>query len=205
MLFGAVFLVVRNTVVCGVVFVVVIVVVPSSMASSQASSSIIVHGASHYRMVLDVNTRKRIFTQSTALYRCLQSNKDVTELIASKVQTMCHQEAFKSLQAAGREANKNLRTMCLTFHDTIGWDQDTFELGFEFITETFYERIPEDVKGHYLAVIEEAFYTMPNRHHFHKFIRDAAEGSINTKNNFRELLSDLIKGADVARMLEQLS
>lgn len=165
---------------------------------------VVIKSSSLYNIVIDPETKKRVFSSESLVYRCISQNRDITELITSKVTKMNKTETLQSLHALGRDANKKLRTQCFLFYDTIGWDQESFDIGFDFITETFYEKIPEDVKYQYLETIEEAFFTMSNRQKFHAFIRNAAEGSIATKNNFSELLSDLMEGVKIENMLSKL-
>lgn len=117
---------------------------------------------------------------------------------------MYYVDILKSIKEQGRDANRQLKKACFLFYDTVGWDQQNFELGFQYINDTFYERIPEDIKAWYISIIEEGFFTMSNRKFFHTFIRTVADGAICTKLNFVELLTDLLKGIKFQKMLADL-
>lgn len=157
---------------------------------------------SHFNIVVDKQNGTRVFTPWSMLYRCLHHNNDVTQLIERKVQIMSHKDTMKSLQVMGRDANKRLKAACYNAFNVLEWDQEKFQLGYDYIKETYYYKIPEDIKHWYIGVIEEAFYTMQSQCEFHAFIRNAAEGGIRTKHNFAELLMDMLVGVEFAAILD---
>ena len=152
---------------------------------------------SHFNILVDTTTKSRVFTPTSILYRCLESNKDVVENITQMVVKMQGDEVIKSVQMKGREDNKNLRKAAFEVCDELGWDQDKFDVGFEFIYESSYERIPDKIKFQYMDIIEEAFYTMGDRVDFYKFIRSYTEGNIKAKQHMTELLKDMLLGIKI--------
>jgi hypothetical protein len=150
---------------------------------------------SHLNILVDKDTKKRVFTTATPLYLAT-NNYDIVENITARVMRMQSQEVFKSIQIIGREQNKALKKIAYQVFDTLGWDQHQFNIGFDYINGTFYERIPEDIKINYTNIIEEAFFTMIDRTSFYQFIRDFTEGNIKAKEHMTELLKDILYGIE---------
>lgn len=156
---------------------------------------------SHFNILVDTETKGRVFTTSTILYRCMGANIDVVENITQRVVKMEATDVIKSVQQMGREENRNLRKAAYQVFDELGWDQDKFDIGFDFVNDSSYERIPDDLKFQYTELIEEAFFTMGCRVSFYKFLREHTEGSIKAKSHIKELLKDMLLGI---RLLEQI-
>jgi len=157
---------------------------------------------SHFNMLVDTNSKGRIFTSTTVLYRCLQFNFDVVENITQRVVQMDANDVIKSLQKMGRDENRNLRKVAYQVFDELGWDQDKFDTGFDFINESSYDRIPDELKFQYTDIIEEAFFTMGCRISFNKFLREHTEGSLKAKSHMAELLKDMLFGIKIQEQLK---
>lgn len=149
---------------------------------------------SHFNILVDTQTKGRVFTATTILYRCLEYNYDLVENITQRVVKMEVNDVIKSVQQMGRKENRNLRKAAYEVFDELGWDQDKFDTGFDFVNESSYERIPDDLKFLYTEIIEEAFFTMGCRVSFYKFLREHTEGSIKAKSHIKELLKDILYG-----------
>jgi hypothetical protein len=131
------------------------------------------------------------------LYRQLQNNLDITEIISQKVQAMKENEVIKSLQQEGRNVNRILRRMCYDFFDILGWDQYKFDIGYQWALNTAFDSINDTIKQDHLSMIEEAFFTMGTRDNFYKFLRDYAEGSIVSKKHIVMVLKDMLMGVAI--------
>jgi hypothetical protein len=160
---------------------------------------------SHMNIILNksINNNERVFTNTSILYRVLSNNFDVVENITEKVVRMQSKDVIKSIEAAGREQNKALKKVAFEVFDTLGWDQHPFNIGFDYIKGTYYEKITEDVKSQYTDIIEEAFFTMSNRNNFYQFLRNYTEGSIKSKEHMVELLKDLLYGIKFNEMMNK--
>lgn len=156
---------------------------------------------SHFNILVDSSTKGRVFTTTSLLYRSLHHNYDVVETINQKLMKMQSQDTIKAIQQKGREENKNLKKVAFKVFDELGWDQDKFDTGFDFISESSYERIHDDLKFQHMDVIEEAFYTMGCRVSFYQFLRNYTEGSIKAKHHVAELLKDMILGLKIQEQL----
>lgn len=156
---------------------------------------------SHFNILVDAMNKARVFTPTSALYRCLSSNFDVVENITRRVSKMQRQDVVKAIQLKGREENKKLRTAAFRVFDELGWDQPRFYVGYDFIYESYYERIPEDIKFQYADVIEEAFHTTTNRWDFYQFVREHVEGNLKAKHHMMELLQDMLLGIRIQDQL----
>ena len=152
---------------------------------------------SHLNILYDVKSKSRIFTNTSLLYRCLASNIDVVDSITQLVVKSQNLDIIKDIQHIGREENKKLKKIAFQVFDVLGWDQHQFDIGFDFIKETSYERIPEDIKTSYTCIIEEAFFTMTSRKDFYSFLRNFTEGSIKSKQHMSELLKDILVGINI--------
>lgn len=137
---------------------------------------------------------QRIFTTTSLLYRGLNGNFDVTEKISNILKTQREAEVIKSIQQNGRKNNKALKSNAFKVFDQIGFDQEEFLKGYEYIEETGYASIDNDLREWYIKIIEEAFFTTTTRYDFYQFIRNASEGCIVTKKNFTMLLNELLVG-----------
>lgn len=157
---------------------------------------------SHFNILLDKTSNGRVFTPSSILYRCLKSNFDVVDNITQRVVKMEADDVIKSLQRKGREENKNLRKAAYQVFDELGWDQDKFDTGYDFVNESSYDRIPDDIKLQYTACIEEAFFTMGCRVSFYNFVREYTEGSMKAKRHMAELLRDMLFGIRIEEQLK---
>jgi hypothetical protein len=157
---------------------------------------------SHLNILYNVEDNSRVFTASSVLYKCLSSNIDLVENITERMKKMQSNEVITSIQEQGRKENKKLRKIAFKVFDTLGWDQDCFDIGYDFICESFYERIPEDIKYEYTDTIEEAFFTTLNRKDFYKFVRNMTEGNLKAKHHMSELLTDMLAGL---RIHEQIT
>ena len=158
---------------------------------------------SYTNILINTDTKKRVFTKTSALYHMLSNNFDVVEMITDKVEQMKKNDVIKSIQTVGREKNKALKKIAFQVFDTLGWDQHQFDLGFDYINETYYDRIPESLKFDYADKIEEAFFTMVDRKSFYQFLREYTEGSIKAKEHMIELLSELLYGIKFNEMMNQ--
>jgi len=158
---------------------------------------------SHTNILVDEDTKQRVFTNTTILYNVLSNNYDVAESIMKKVVKMQNDDVLKSIQTVGRDTNKTLKKIAFKVFDTLGWDQHQFDMGFDYINETYYDRIPEDIKSVYADVIEEAFFTMQDRKSFYQFLRNYTEGSIKAKEHMIDLLKDLLYGIKFNEMMNQ--
>lgn len=160
---------------------------------------------SHMNILLNksIDNNERIFTSTSILYRVLSNNFDVVENITEKVVRMQNNDVIKSIQKAGREQNKALKKIAFEVFDTLGWDQHQFNIGFDYINETYYDRISEDIKKQYTDMIEEAFFTMQDRNSFYQFLRDYTEGSIVSKKHMVELLKDILYGIKFNEMMNE--
>lgn len=156
---------------------------------------------SHFNILVNKTSNERVFTPTSILYRCL-SNFDVVENITQRVVKMEANDVIKSVQQKGREENKNLRKAAFQVFDELSWDQDKFDTGFDFVNESSYERISDDIKLQYTALIEEAFYTMGCRMSFYKFLRQHTEGSMTAKHHMAELLRDMLYGIKLEERLK---
>lgn len=136
----------------------------------------------------------RLFTTTSLLYRSLNGNYDVTEKISNILKKQGEAEVLKSIQQNGRKTNKALKSNSYKVFDLIGFNQEEFLKGFEYIQETWYDSIDNDLKHWYDDIIEEAFFTTTSRYDFYQFIRNASEGCIVTKKNFTMLLNELLVG-----------
>lgn len=154
-----------------------------------------------FNILVDKTTKTRIFTPTSLLYRSLSGNFDMVETINEKVMQIKEKETIKAIQQKGREENNNLRKAAFQVFDLLGWDQDKFDDGFNFIAESSYERIPDDLKFQHMDVIEEAFYTMGCRVNFYQFLRNYTDGSIKAKHQVAELLKDMIMGINIQNQL----
>ena len=150
-----------------------------------------------------IDNNERVFTNTSLLYRVLSNNFDVVENITERVIKMQNNEVMKSLQAVGREQNKALKKTAFQVVDALGWEQHQFDIGLDYIKETYYDRIPEDIKSVYVDIIEEAFFTMPDRQTFYQFLRNYTEGSIKSKEKMVELLKDLLYGIKFNDMMNK--
>lgn len=164
---------------------------------------VVINNKSNSHMNIILNSNKRVFTNASVLYRVLSNNFDVVENITKRVVKMQNNDVIKSIQTIGREHNKLLRKTAFHVFDAIGWDQHQFNIGFDYIKETFYDRISDDLKTMYVDVIEEAFFTMPDRNSFYQFLRDYTEGSIKSKENIVELLKDIMYGIKFNDMMNE--
>lgn len=160
---------------------------------------------SHFNILVNTDTKGRMFTSSSVLYRCLDNNFDMLENITQRVVQMEANEVIKSVQKIGREENKNLRKAAYQVFDELGWDQDKFDTGFDFINESTYERIPDDLKFQYSDIIEEAFFTMGCRVSFYTFLREHTDGNIKAKSHMSELLKDMLFGIKLEEQLKSFS
>jgi hypothetical protein len=160
------------------------------------------NGKSHFNMLVDTTTKGRVFTSTSILYRCLTSNFDVVENITQRVVQMDANEVIKSVQKMGREENRNLRKVAYQVFDELGWDQHKFDIGFDFINESSYDRIPDELKFQYTEIIEEGFFTMGTRVCFYKFLREYTEGNIKAKRHVSELLKDMLFGINIQERLK---
>lgn len=160
---------------------------------------------SHMNIVVNksLDNNERVFTNTSLLYRVLSNNYDVVENITTRVVKMQNNEVIKSIQAVGRENNKLLRKAAFKVFDQLGWDQHQFDIGLDYIKETYYDKISEDVKPIYIDIIEEAFFTMPDRNSFYQFLRNYTEGSIKSKENMVELLKDILYGIQFNEMMNK--
>jgi hypothetical protein len=150
-----------------------------------------------------INNMERVFTNTSLLYRVLSSNFDVVENITEKIVRMQNNDVIKSLQTAGREQNKALKKAAFEVFDAIGWDQHQFDIGYDYINDTYYDKISEEVKHEYANVIEEAFFTMDDRNKFYQFLRNYTEGSIKSKGHMVELLKDIMYGIKFNDMINK--
>lgn len=157
---------------------------------------------SHINILINKDTKERVFTSTSILCHVLD-NFDVVQSITSKVVRMQNDEVIKSLQMFGREKNNDLRKMAFKVFDTLGWDQHQFDLGFDYINETYYDRISEDIKFEYTSIIEEAFFTMTDRNNFYQFLRDYTEGNVKAKEHMTELLQDMLYGVEFNEMMNK--
>jgi hypothetical protein len=108
--------------------------------------------------------KKRLFlTPESILYKCLSGNYDVTEDISKRITTMNQSHVIKSIQLEGRAYNRELRKTSILVFKTIGWDQESFDIGAEWVLVTCYDSISEEQKTWYVSVVEEAFFTMNNK------------------------------------------
>jgi hypothetical protein len=160
---------------------------------------------SHMNILLNksIDNSERVFTNTSLLYRVLSNNFDVVENITEKVVKMQNNDVIKSIQEVGRQQNKALKKAAFQVFDTLGWDQHQFDIGFDYIKDTYYDRISEDLKFQYTNVIEEAFFTMNNRNNFYQFLRDYTEGSIKSKGHMEELLKDILYGIKFNEMMNK--
>lgn len=156
---------------------------------------------SHINILLNKETKQRVSTSTTYLYNLLSSKIDVVETITKKVTKMQQDDVIKSIQSIGREQNKALKKVAYLVFDTIGWDQYQFDIGFDYVKETFYDRIPEDIKYDYAGIIEEAFYTMSDRNQFYQFLRNFTEGNVKAKEHMTELLKDILYGIEFTQKI----
>lgn len=136
----------------------------------------------------------RLFTTTSLLYRSFYGNYDITEKISNILKRQGEAEVLKSIQHYGRKNNKALRNNAFKVFDQIGYNQEEFLKGFEYIQHTWYYSIDDDLKHWYEDIIEEAFFTTTSRYDFYQFIRNASEGCIVTKKNFTMLLNELLVG-----------
>jgi hypothetical protein len=150
-----------------------------------------------------IDNSERVFTNTSILYRVLSNNFDVVENITEKVVKMQNNDVIKSIQEVGREQNKALRKAAFQVFDTLGWDQHQFDIGSDYIKGTYYDRITEDAKNEYADIIEEAFFTMPDRNSFYQFLRNYTEGSIKSKGHMVELLKDILYGIQFTEMMNK--
>lgn len=158
---------------------------------------------SYTNILIKKDTKERVITEATYFYQTFSNNYDVVENILGKVSKMQKNDVIKSIQTVGREKNKALKKIAFQVFDTLGWDQHQFDLGFDYINETYYDRIPEEIKSDYADIIEEAFFTMPDRKSFYQFLRNYTEGSIKAKEHMVELLKDILYGIKFNEMMNQ--
>lgn len=151
---------------------------------------------SHFNIVCKPGDKsiQRVFSPTSLLYRSLNGNFDVTEKISNILKKQGETEVFRSIQQNGRKNNKALKSNAFKVFDQIGFDQEEFFKGYEYIEETWYKSIDNDLKEWYIKIIEEAFFTTTTRYDFHQFIRNSSEGCIVTKKNFTMLLNELLIG-----------
>lgn len=160
---------------------------------------------SHMNILVNksIDKNERVFTNTSILYRVLSNNFDVVERITETVVKMQNNDVIKSVQKVGREQNKALKKVAYEVFDTLGWDQHLFDIGFDYINETYYDRITEDLKSQYADIIEEAFFTMQDRNSFYQFLRNYTEGSIKSKEHIVELLKDVLYGIKFNEMMNK--
>lgn len=162
-----------------------------------AYTVVISKDVSHFNILVNKSTKTRVFTPTSILYRCLDAKNDVVENISKMVTKMQGDEVIKSIQMKGREDNKNLRKAAFQVFDELRWDQDKFDVANDFVSESSYERIPDELKFQYTDIIEEAFYTTGDRVDFYKFIRNYTDGNIKSKEHMTELLKDMLLGLKI--------
>jgi hypothetical protein len=151
-----------------------------------------------YNYIIDSKSKERLYMGAESmLYRQLQNNLDITEIIAQKVQAMKENEVIKSLQQEGRNVNRILRRTCYHVFDTLGWDQYKFDIGYHWALNTAFDSIDDIIKQEHLSMIEEAFFTMGTRDNFYKFLREYAEGSIVSKKHIVAILKDMLEGVAI--------
>jgi hypothetical protein len=148
-------------------------------------------------------TKERVFTNTSILCHLLSDNIDVVEEITGRVVRMHKDEVIKSIQFVGREKNKVLKKMAFKVFDTLGWNQYQFDVGFDYIQGTFYDRITEDSKFEFSSIIEEAFFTMTDRNGFYQFLRNYTEGNMKAKEHMTELLKDILYGVEFNEMMNK--
>lgn len=154
--------------------------------------------AQPYKYIIDAESKQRLYMSAESMmYRQLQNNFDVTQIIAQKVQAMKETEVIKSVQKQGRNVNHILRRTCYLFFDTLGLDQYKFDIGYKWALDTAFDSIDDTIKQDYLSMIEEAFFTMNTRDNFHKFLREYAEGSIVSKKHLVMILKDMLEGVAI--------
>lgn len=154
--------------------------------------------AQPYKYIIDAKSKERLYMSTESMmYRQLQNNFDVTQVIAQKVQVMKENEVIKSLQQQERTINRILKRTCYLVFDTLEWDQYKFDIGYKWALDTAFDSIDDTVKQEYLSKIEEAFFTMDTRDNFHKFLREYAEGSIVSKKHLVMVLKDMLEGVAI--------
>lgn len=141
----------------------------------------------HFKLLVDTNSKRKLFTPRTLLYECLQNNYDLVEVVMQRIKTEQNKMTMKSLILTGRACNRELKRVAFDWFRAIGWNQEAFWHGHKHVYETMKDE--SDSISQYLMTIEEGFYTLHNEHEFHTFLRNFVEGSIISKRKLINILS----------------